>query len=302
MRVVIIGANGQLGSDLTRVLRQQAKHGVVALTHADVEVTDMRSVAQMMDTHHPDLVINTAAFHKVDLCEEQIEQAFAVNVYGVYHLALACHEYNAALVHISTDYVFGGDAARRAPYTESDRPAPITVYGTSKLAGENLLSFLLERCFLVRTAGLYGVAGSREKRGNFVELMLRLAATGRDIRVVDDQRTTPTYTVDLASQIAALIDTGAYGLYHATSQGSCTWYEFATEIFRLSGLSPNLGRARTGDFGEKATRPAYSVLDNKHLRDLGLDLMRPWQEALAAYLQERDLAPQDAPTSIRRHV
>ena len=293
MRVAIIGANGQLGTDLTRVLRQQAKHSVVALTHADVEVTDMPSVTQMMGTHHPDLVINTAAFHKVDLCEERIEQAFAVNVHGVYHLALACRQHNAALVHISTDYVFGGDAARRAPYAESDRPAPITVYGTSKLAGENLLSFLLERRFVVRTAGLYGAAGSRVKRGNFVELMLRLAAEGRDIRVVDDQRTTPTYTVDLASQIAALIETGAYGLYHATSQGSCTWYEFATEVFRQSGLSPRLSQARTGDFGEKATRPAYSVLDNKGLRDLGLDLMRPWQEALAPYLRERDLAQQD---------
>ena len=243
--------------------------------------------------HRPDVVLNTAAFHKVDLCEERIEQAFGVNVYGVYNLALACRQHNAALAHISTDYVFGGDAARRTPYAESDRPAPVTVYGTSKLAGEMLLSFLLEHCFIVRTAGLYGVAGSREKRGNFVELMLRLAAAGRDIRVVDDQRTTPTYTVDLASQIAAVIDTVAYGLYHATSHGSCTWYEFATEIFGQSGLSPNLGRARTGDFGEKATRPAYSVLDNKHLRDLGLDLMRPWQEALAAYLQERDLAQGD---------
>jgi len=293
MRVAIIGANGQLGSDLTRVLRQQAKHSVVALTHAHVEVTDMPSVTQMMDTHHPDLVINTAAFHKVDLCEERIGQAFAVNVYGVYNLGLACRDHSAALAHISTDYVFGGDAARRTPYTESDRPAPITVYGTSKLAGEMLLSFMLERHFIVRTAGLYGVAGSREKRGNFVELMLRLAAEGRDIRVVDDQRTTPTYTVDLASQIAALIDMGASGLYHATSQGSCTWYEFAAEIFRQSGLSPNLGRARTGDFGEKATRPAYSVLDNVHLRDLGLDLMRPWQEALESYLRERDLAQDD---------
>jgi dTDP-4-dehydrorhamnose reductase len=135
--------------------------------------------------------------------------------------------------------------------------------------------------------GLYGVAGSSGKGGNFVELMLRLAKEGKPIRVVDDQRMTPTYTADLARQIAALIETEQYGLYHATGQGSCTWHEFAAEIFRQSRLTPGLDKAKTGDFGEKATRPAYSVLENKALQNIGLDQMRPWQEALAAYLEER---------------
>jgi dTDP-4-dehydrorhamnose reductase len=135
--------------------------------------------------------------------------------------------------------------------------------------------------------GLYGVAGSSGKGGNFVELMLRLAREGKPIRVVDDQRMTPTYTVDLAHQIAALIATPHYGLYHATSQGSCTWYEFAAEIFRQSGLGPNLSKAKTGEFGEKAIRPVYSVLENKAFQNLGLDQMRPWQAALATYLAER---------------
>lgn len=285
MRVALIGANGQLGSDLVKVL--QPAHDLTPLTHADIEVTDPESVQAMMQGHRPDIVLNTAAFHKVDVCEEEVGRTFAVNVYGVRNLALACLAHGATLVHMSTDYVFGGDRARDRPYVETDPPAPTNVYGVSKLAGEYLVRYMLDRYFIFRVAGLYGVAGSSGKGGNFVELMLRLAREGRDIRVVDDQRTTPTYTVDLARQIAAVIETDRYGLYHATSQGNCTWYEFACEIFRQSGLSPNLSRARTGDFGEKATRPPYSVLENRALKEVGMDMMRPWQESLAAYLEER---------------
>jgi dTDP-4-dehydrorhamnose reductase len=285
MRIALIGANGQLGSDLAKVLGPV--HNLMSLTHAEIEVTDPQSVEAMMQNHKPDIVLNTAAFHKVDVCEDQVEQTFAVNVYGVRNLALACRAYDATLVHMSTDYVFGGDQARDTPYTETDMPAPINVYGVSKLAGEHFVRYVLDRYFIFRVSGLYGVAGSSGKGGNFVELMLRLAREGKDIRVVDDQRLTPTYTVDLAEQMAAIIETEHYGLYHATSQGSCTWYEFAVEIFRQSGLNNNFGRAMTGDFGEKATRPAFSVLDNKALHDLGMDMMRPWQEALAAYLMER---------------
>jgi len=285
MKIVLIGANGQLGSDLVRVLRPA--HDLIPLTHADVEVADAQSVAAMAAQHKPDLVLSTAAFHKVDMCEQEVERTFAVNVYGARNLALACRDHGAALLYMSTDYVFGGDLERCTPYTESDLPAPATVYGVSKLAGEHLIRAVLERSFIVRVAGLYGVAGSSGKGGNFVELMLRLAREGKEIRVVDDQRTTPTYTLDLARQIAALIETDQYGLYHATCQGECTWYEFAGEIFRQSNLEPNLSRARTGDFGEKATRPAYSVLENGALKRIGLDRMPPWQEALAAYLAER---------------
>jgi dTDP-4-dehydrorhamnose reductase len=285
MKIALIGANGQLGSDLVKVLRPA--HDLVPLAHADVEVTHPESVEAMMQAHHPALVMNMAAFHKVDVCEEQVEQTFAVNTLGARNLALACGAHGAALLHMSTDYVFGGDKARRAPYAETDRPAPINAYGISKLAGEYFIRYLLDRCFIVRVTGLYGVAGSSGKGGNFVELMLRLVKEGKPIRVVDDQRLTPTYTVDVACQIVVLIETQHYGLYHATSQGDCTWYEFAAEIFRQSGLSPNLSKAKTGDFGEKATRPAYSVLENEALQAIGLDRMRPWQEALAAYLEER---------------
>jgi len=285
MKIALIGANGQLGSDLVKVLRPV--HGLIPLTHADVEITDRGSVDAMMQAHRPDLVMNMAAFHKVDACEEQIEPTFAVNTYGVRNLALACRAQGAALLHMSSDYVFGGDKTRATPYVETDPPAPINVYGISKLAGEYFIRYLTDRYFILRVTGLYGVAGSSGKGGNFVELMLRLAKEGKPIRVVDDQRMTPTYTADLARQIAALIETEHYGLYHATNQGSCTWYEFAAEIFRRSGLTPSLGKAKTGDFGEKATRPAYSVLENTALQSIGLDQMRPWQESLAAYLAER---------------
>lgn len=285
MRIAIVGSNGQLGSDLVKVLRPS--HDLTPLTRADVQVTSPESVEAMLRTHQPELVMNMAAFHKVDVCEDEVEPTFAVNAYGVRTLALACRAHKAVLLHMSTDYVFGGDKTRSTPYVETDTPAPINAYGISKLAGELFVQYLMDRYYILRVCGLYGVAGSAGKGGNFVELMLRLAREGKPIKVVDDQRLTPTYTVDVAHQIAALIETGRYGLYHATSQGDCTWYEFAAEIFRQSGLRPNLSRARTGDFGEKATRPTYSVLENKALQSIRLDQMRPWQKALAAFLKER---------------
>lgn len=286
MKILLIGANGQLGSDLARALPVRG-HELVPVTHADVEVTDPASIERVMDVHRPDLVLNMAAFHKVDLCESEVEKTFAVNAFGARYLALACRKSGAALGHMSTDYVFGGEPSRQTPYGEGAKPAPINVYGVSKLAGEHLIQGALDRHYIFRVTGLYGIAGSSGKGGNFVELMLRLAREGKDIRVVDDQRMTPTYTVDLANQMAAVIESEDFGLYHATSQGDCTWFEFAAEIFRQSGLEPNLDRARTGDFGEQATRPAYSVLENRNLRRCGLDQMRPWQQALAAYLAER---------------
>jgi dTDP-4-dehydrorhamnose reductase len=286
VRIAIIGADGQLGSDLVKVLRPL--HDLIPLTWADVEVTSPESVEAMLRAHRPALVMNMAAFHKVDVCEDEVEQTFAVNTYGARILALACRAHNAVLLHMSTDYVFGGDQTRSTPYVETDAPAPINAYGISKLAGEFFVRYLMDRYYILRVCGLYGVAGSAGKGGNFVELMLRLAREGKPIKVVDDQRLTPTCTVDVAHQIASLIETGRYGLYHATSQGDCTWYEFAAEIFRQSGLPANLSRAKTGDFGEKATRPAYSVLENRALQAIGLDQMRPWQDALAAYLCERN--------------
>jgi dTDP-4-dehydrorhamnose reductase len=281
LRIVVIGANGQLGSDLVRVLPGE----VVGLTHAEVEVCDPASVQGQLDRHRPDVVINTSAYHKVDVCEDEPERSFAVNALAAGNLARACAARGCVLVHVSTDYVFGG--GKRTPHVETDLPDPINVYGVSKLAGEHLVHIACPKHFVVRTCGLYGVAGASGKGGNFAELMIRLAKEGKPIKVVDDQVLTPTYTRDLAQAIGELIHTEAYGLYHVTSAGQCSWYEYAAAIFRVLGLSPDFQPTTSASFPTRAARPPYSVLDNAALRKaLGHDL-RPWQEALRAYLAEK---------------
>ena len=282
MKIAIIGANGQLGSDLVKVLQDEA---LIPLTHQDVDICEPVGMRATLQRSRPDMVINTAAYHKVDECEVNAERSFAVNAFGVRNLALACRDQGCALVHLSTDYVF--DGRKGTAYEETDLPNPINVYGASKLAGEHLVRYLLDRHFIVRTSGLFGVAGSSGKGGNFVELMLRLAKEGRDIRVVDDQVLSPTYTLDLARQIKALTQTEHYGLYHATSQGACSWYQFTTKIFELAGVSPSLSPQTTAQSGARSTRPAHSELDNAALRRLGLDQMRRWEEGLAAYMEAR---------------
>jgi dTDP-4-dehydrorhamnose reductase len=282
MKILLIGANGQLGSDLVKTF---AKDELTPLTHKDVEVTDLAQVQAALNRHKPEVVINTAAYHKVDECERNVERSFAVNTYGARNLALACQEQGATLLHMSTDYVF--DGKKGTAYTETDAPAPINVYGISKLAGEYFIRYIVDRHFIIRSTGLYGVAGSSGKGGNFVELMLRLAREGKPIRVVNDQMLTPTYTVDLAHKIKELIATRRYGLYHVTSRGSCSWFDFAAKIFELSRLSPALSPQTTAESGALAKRPAFSVLAHQALIQAGFADIRPWQDALAAYLQER---------------
>lgn len=284
MKILLIGAKGQLGSDLVRTLTDV---DLAPLTHRDVDICEAVGLRETLRRHAPDVVINTAAYHKVDECETNVEETFAVNTHGVRNLALACKGQGCALLHMSTDYVFGGDARRRTPYTETDTPSPINVYGIAKLAGEHFVRYVMDRYWIVRSQWLYGVAGASGKGGNFVELMLRLAREGRDIKVVSDQVGSPTHTLDLARKIAQLVKTEHYGLYHVTNSGACTWYQFAGKIWNLSGLTPNAEPTTTAAFGAVATRPAYSVLDNAALRAIGLDDMRPWEEALAAYLEQR---------------
>jgi len=189
------------------------------------------------------------------------------------------------LVHISTNYVFDGQ--KREPYTEDDPPNPLSVYGASKLTGEYFARNICPKHFVIRTSGLYGVAGSRAKGGNFVETMIRLAKERKPIRVVTDQVLTPTYTRDLAEKIKELLQTEAYGLYHITNSGQCSWYEFAAKIFELLGGKPDFGPTTSAEFGAKAKRPAYSVLAHERLKQLGLDDLRLWPEALEAYLEEK---------------
>lgn len=287
MHVVVIGSTGQLGSDLIPQLKL-AGHHVSALTHQDIDVTEYASVRHALDPLRPSVVINTAAYHRVDDAEDHPELAMAVNAVGVRHLAVACRELDATLVHLSTDYIFSGTKGR--PYVESDPPDPLNVYGVSKVAGELVLRALWPKHVIVRTSGLYGVAGSSGKGGNFVESMLQLAAAGRPIRVVNDQTFTPTSTSALARQLTTLLHAGTPGTYHATCQGACTWYEFAAEIFRCSGLNPSCAAQTTAERGARAARPPYSVLENAALTHAGIDQMPPWQEALREYLRSRTAA------------
>jgi len=242
-------------------------------------------VRRMLTEVMPDVVINTAAFHRVDDCEDQPEKAFKVNTYAMRNLAQICLDLDCALVHISTDYVFGGE--KRTPYTEDDAPNPLNVYGVSKLAGEYFVRNICPKHFIIRTSGLYGVAGSSGKGGNFIETMIRLAKEHKPIRVVNDQVLTPTYTKDLAPKIKELLQTEAYGLYHITNSGQCSWYEFAGKIFELLDLKPDFSPTTTDEFRAKARRPAYSVLAHNKLKRLGLDDLRPWPQALKAYLEEK---------------
>ena len=282
MRVAVTGANGQLGTDLCLALHN---FDVIPLTHSDIEVADMASVKKTLLKHRPAVIINTAGYVRVDDCEDQKDKAFLVNALGARNVAVVAQELGARLMHLSTDYVFGGDESHKNnPYTEFDTPAPLNTYGRSMLAGEDFVRHLCSRYFIVRTSGLYGIAGSSGKRGNFVETVLRLARERDELRVVDDQVLSPTYTRDLAQKMVQLISTECYGIFHITNGGHCSWYEFSREILRLAGRKTPIVPIASDQYPRKARRPGYSVLNNYHLRLLGMDDMRPWQEALKDYL------------------
>lgn len=282
MRTLLLGGGGQLASE---VLRLWPPESVLALGHAALDVTDREAVRSTVLRLRPQLVINTAAYHRVDECEERVEEAFRVNAYGAKNVADACREGGAALVFISTDYVFSGD--KGAPYAEEDPVGPVNVYGVSKVAGEQLVRYACPRHFIVRSSGLYGVAGASGKGGNFVETMLRRAREGQPIRVVADQVLSPTSAADLAAKLYELTQTGRYGTYHVTNGGWCSWYEFAGAIFEEAGLRPALSPTTAAEFGAAARRPAFSALENGALRRLGLAPLRPWREALVDYLRAK---------------
>ncbi len=282
MITLLIGADGQLGNELRQAF---SDCDLTSLTHAEFELTNPVQVRDTLCRYRPDMILNTAAYHRVDECEDEPERAFAVNAIAVRDLAIAAKEIGATLVHFSTDYVF--DGRQRSPYREVDRPGPLSVYATSKLAGEHFIRATLPQHFVIRTCGLYGLAGSQSKGGNFVETMLRLAREGREIRVVDDQIVTPTSAKELANKVRQLVEADAYGLYHITNNGECSWYQFASAIFEMTGLHPCLQETTGVAFDAPAQRPAYSVLDNANLRSLGLDDLSDWRDALEAYLKER---------------
>jgi dTDP-4-dehydrorhamnose reductase len=282
MKIAVIGANGQLGTDLCKTL---SNCEVIPLLHKDIEVADITTVKRTLEKHKPDAIINTAAFVRVDDCETEPDKAFLVNALGARNVAVIAEELGAKLVHISTDYVFGGEPEpNMAPYTEFDTPVPLNIYGRSMLAGENFVQHLCTRYFIVRTSALFGTAGARGKGGNFVETIIKLAKEPGKLRVVNDQVCSPTYTLDLARKIAQLIDTEYYGIFHITNSGACSWHEFAKAILKLAGLKTPVTPVTSAEYPQKARRPGNSVLDNYQLRLLGMADMRSWQEALQDYM------------------
>lgn len=284
MRCALIGVTGQLGHDLARTFDLPGE--LVKLTRGELDLLAPGAIARVLRDLKPTHVVNCAAYNLVDRAEDERERAFALNAEAVGALADACETLGATLVHFSTDYVF--DGARRTPYTEDDRPAPLSVYAESKLAGERLALGRCRRAFVIRVCGLYGVGQSATAgRTNFVETMLRLASNGQAIRVVSDQMLTPSYTLDLAPKVWRVMEHGVPGIYHVSSAGETSFYDFAREIFRQSGLTPSVTPITAAEYNARARRPPYSVLAHTRLAALGEDDLRPWPEALAAYLLER---------------
>lgn len=284
MKAMVIGANGQLGTDLVKALWRQGDE-VAALTHAQIEITDTPSIRDNCARYRPEVILNCAVYHPVDECELHPDCSFSVNAVAARELALAAREIGAVLLHFSSDYVFDGEKGR--PYVEADCPAPRSVFGISKLAGEQLIRSTLSQHFIIRTSGLYGLAGSRVKGGNFVETMLRLGHERGRLRVVNDLRMAQTYTRNLAEQVAVLIRTRHFGTFHASDHGDYSWYEFAQKIFRYAQMDVEITPVSWREFSAAASRPRYSVLENHRLRELELDRMQPIDRALQAYLEER---------------
>ncbi|MHB1650902.1 MAG: dTDP-4-dehydrorhamnose reductase [Desulfitobacteriaceae bacterium] len=275
MKTIITGAKGQLGREITRQF--QDKHELLLYDRDALDITDFDAIKSMIFDTKPDVVINTAAYTNVEKAEDDSNVAFQVNAIGAQNLALACNKFGVKFVHISTDYIF--DGTKDEPYEEFDPPNPLSVYGKSKLWGEKLVEQVGGEYFILRTSWLYGDGP------NFVRTMLRLATDRDRLTVVADQYGTPTYTKDLVWVIEKLILTDFYGVYHASNHGSCTWYEFAQKIFELAGKEVMAEPVATEAYPVKAKRPKYSVLENRMLKLRGLDVMRPWEEALRDYLE-----------------
>jgi len=276
VRVLLTGAGGQLGLELAGILPDRG-HEVVALDRLALDVADPEAVEGAIDEHTPEVVVNAAAYTNVDGCEEAMDLAFSVNALGPRNLAQACERRGCGLLHVSTNYVFDGRG--KGPYEPFDPPNPISAYGRTKLAGEEHVMRLTNRWYVVRSAGVYG-------RGhNFVRTMLRVAKERGSLKVKDDEFISPTYARDLAEGIAGIVEDGRYGLYHLTNAGSCSWYEFTREIFRLAGVETEVVPIPGSEYPLPAARPANGVLSS-----LGSPKLRHWGEALADYLSREAVA------------
>jgi len=280
MKVAVIGANGQLGTDLVEVFGEEA----IPLTHKDLDVTDFESL-KILKELKPDVIINTAAYVRVDDAELYPEKAFQVNAIGALNVAKIANEINAVNVYISTDYVF--DGTKGEPYAEDDVPNPLNVYGLSKYAGEIFTRNYSTKYYIIRVASLYGKAGASGKGGNFVEFMVQKAKNGEEIKVVDNMFMSPTYTKDVARMLKKFLELRPeFGVYHMVNEGYCSWYEFTKAIFEILGWEVEVKPIKSNELKRLAKRPQFSALKNKKLEELGLK-MRLWREALGGYLGEK---------------
>jgi len=298
VRVLITGAGGQLAADLARAFGD-AGHETIGLRREDLDIADQAAVSARLADLRPDAILNTAAYNRVDDAERAVDAAFAANAFGPRALARAAAGLDALLVHYSTDYVVEG--TKRTPYGEDDAPLPLSVYATSKLGGEHFVRATATRHYVLRVCGLFGLAGRGTRHGNFVETMLRVAASGRPLRVVADQVMAPTATADVATATLGLLDRRApYGLYHCTAAGETTWYDYTRAIFELAGVPADLTPTTAAEYGAAARRPDYSMLDNAKLEAAGVARPRHWRDALAAYLAARAEAETEPAAGTRR--
>ncbi len=285
MKVVVIGANGQLGTDCAAQLKN--KYDVIPLIQEDIEISDAESVNNVLKQHQPSVVINTAAYHKVDECEKNPVKSFEINALGSKYLAAACREYNAKLIHISTDYVFDGKT--NTPYVEDDLPDPLNVYANTKLAGEYFVQQETDNYIIARVSGIYGKTRCMAKGGNFINTMLRLYREGKNIKVVADEVLTPTWTVEISRQIEVMIEKNLTGLFHVTQEGNCSWHAFSAAIFEILNIQINIEKTTVTSFPAPIKRPHYSVLENKALKEADCNIMQHWKDALTEFLKQTNI-------------
>ncbi|MFP4416294.1 MAG: dTDP-4-dehydrorhamnose reductase [Chitinispirillaceae bacterium] len=286
MKILVIGSKGQLGSDMCISCRKHG-HQVWPVDVPDIDITTESSVRDVISGLKPEVVINCAAFTDVDACEQRQELAFAVNGIGVENIGRQSATVGSRVIHISTDYVF--DGTKKSAYIETDSPCPQSIYGKSKLAGEEALGRTNEKSAILRVAWLYGVYGK-----NFVKTIRRVARQkaqeGAKLSVVNDQFGTPTYTGDVCAQTLKILQDDYYGIFHCTNEGECTWFDFASHIIDCSGISVQIEPCTTDAFPRPAPRPHNSVLENKRLKEAGIHCMRDWKDAFASFLKEEKVS------------
>jgi dTDP-4-dehydrorhamnose reductase len=286
-RAVVFGASGQLGVELVRELKSR-QYEVAAWSRGQADITDRTAVEHALASLDADVVLNAAAYNQVDVAEKEPQAAFLVNALAVRNLALACRQIDAKLVHFSTDYVFDGTATR--PYVEEDATHPLGAYAVSKLAGELYAQAYLDTALIVRTSGVFGPGGLTTARGNFVEMMLRMAGSGQPIRMVEDHFASPTFAPYLAARTADMVERGLSGVFHAGGGSPISWFNFANMIFAVAGLQPALHRTSEREYRTPARRPKYSPLSNAKMEQAGVQPMPPLREAVEAYFAARNLA------------